>query len=176
MSTLVLKMSLTHASTLGVAARAVADTVGALGLGPAERTHLEALMSEALTAVIADSFDGADVIDVDVAVNHEPGSVNIVLQQRGALLAPGLDTGGDNLAQLFRVRRAETRRRDLNVFEQRFVGVSELLYKFLAVFDLSARQGLGQHAIHFVELDHRRFRETDRHELTVVDIDRELAG
>ena len=84
MSTLVLKMSLTHASTLGVAARAVADTVGALGLGPAERTHLEALMSEALTAVIADSFDGADVIDVDVAVNHEPGSVNIVLQQRGA--------------------------------------------------------------------------------------------
>ncbi len=84
MSTSVLKMSLTHASTLGVAARAVADTVGALGLGAAERTHLEALMSEALTAVIADSFDGADEIDVDVTVNHEPGGVDIVLKQHGA--------------------------------------------------------------------------------------------
>ena len=55
MSDVVLQMSLTHASTLGVAARAVADTAGALGLGPVERTHLEAVMSEALTAVIAGS-------------------------------------------------------------------------------------------------------------------------
>ena len=84
MSDVVLKMSLTHASTLGVAARAVADTAAALGLGAAERTQLEALISEAMTAVIAASFDGADVIDVDVCVRHEPGNVDIVLTQRGA--------------------------------------------------------------------------------------------
>jgi len=84
MSDVVLQMSLTHASTLGVAARAVADTAGALGLGPVERTHLEAVMSEALTAVIADSFDDSDLIDVDVSLSHEPGKVDIVLKQRGA--------------------------------------------------------------------------------------------
>jgi len=83
-SDVVLKMSLTHSSTLGVAARAVADTVGALGLAPAARTHLEALMSEALTAVIADSFDGSEEIDVDVNVSHEPGRADILLKQRGA--------------------------------------------------------------------------------------------
>ena len=41
-------------------------------------------MSEALTAVIADSFGGATVIDVDVAVTHEPGRIDISLQQHGA--------------------------------------------------------------------------------------------
>ena len=84
MSDVVLQMSLTHASTLGVAARAVADSAGALGLGPVERTHLEAVMSEALTAVIADSFDGSDLIDVNVSLSHEPGKVDIVLKQHGA--------------------------------------------------------------------------------------------
>lgn len=80
----VLHMSLTHASTLVVAARAIADTAGALGLGGIERTQLEALISEALTTVIADSFDGADAIDVDVQVHHEPGRLDVVLQQHGA--------------------------------------------------------------------------------------------
>ena len=84
MSDVVLRMSLARAATLGVAARTVADTAGSLGLGPVERTQLEALMSEAMTAVIADSFDGADAIDVDVVVAHEPGRVDITLQQRGA--------------------------------------------------------------------------------------------
>lgn len=84
MNNAVLQMSLTHASTLGVAARAVADTAAALGLGAVERTQLEALVSEAMTAVIADSFDGSDVIDVDVCMRHEPGNVDIVLTQRGA--------------------------------------------------------------------------------------------
>lgn len=84
MSTTVLRMSLAHSSTLGVAARAIADTAGSLGLGAIERTQLEALMSEALTAVIADSFDGTDAIDVDVSVSHEPGRIDIELHQRGA--------------------------------------------------------------------------------------------
>ena len=84
MSENILRMSLAHSSTLGVAARAVADTAEALGLAPVERTQLEALMSEALTAVIADSFDGATSIDVDVTVTHEPGRIDISLQQHGA--------------------------------------------------------------------------------------------
>ncbi len=84
MSDVILRMSLAHASTLGVAARAVADTAGSLGLGPVERTQLEALMSEALTAVIVDSFEGSEAIDVDVTVSHEPGHLEIVLQQHGA--------------------------------------------------------------------------------------------
>lgn len=84
MSDVILSMSLTHSSTLGVAARAVADTAGGMGLSGVGCTQLEALMSEALTAVIADSFDGADVIDVDVTVSHEPGQVDVLLRQRGA--------------------------------------------------------------------------------------------
>lgn len=84
MGDVVLTMSLVHASTLGVAARAVADTAAVLGLGDVERTQLEAIMSEALTAVIADSFEGADTIDVDVTVTSEPGQLLVVLHQRGA--------------------------------------------------------------------------------------------
>lgn len=84
MSDVILRMSLAHASTLGVSARAIADTAGAMGLDGADRTQLEALLSEALTAVIADSFDGADAIDVDVSVAYEPGQIDVVLQQRGA--------------------------------------------------------------------------------------------
>lgn len=80
----VMRMSLTHASTLGVAARAIADTAGSLGLPPVDRTQLEALLSEALTAVIADSFDGQDDIAVDVTVASTPGQVEIVLEQHGA--------------------------------------------------------------------------------------------
>ena len=84
MSEIILRMSLAHASTLGIAARAVADTAAGLGLGPIERTRFEALMSEALTAVIADSFEGSDTIDVDVTVSYEPGRIEIALQQHGA--------------------------------------------------------------------------------------------
>lgn len=84
MSDVVLRMSLAHSVTLGVAARAVADAPAGLGLGPMERTQLDALMTEALAAVIADSFDGAAAIDVDVVVIHEPGSIEVVLHQRGA--------------------------------------------------------------------------------------------
>ena len=84
MSHVVLRMSLAHSSTLGVAARAVADTGGSLGLSGIERTQLEALMSEALTAVIADSFAGAEEIDVDVTISHEPGGIDVVFQQHGA--------------------------------------------------------------------------------------------
>jgi hypothetical protein len=84
MSDVVLRMSLSHASTLVVAARAIADTAGEIGLRGVARTEVEALLSEALTTVIADSFDGSDVIDVDVTVSHEPGRVDILLQQRGA--------------------------------------------------------------------------------------------
>lgn len=92
MSDVVLRMALSHSSTLGVAARAVADTAGRLGLDAVESTRLEALMSEALTAVIADSFEGAELIDVDVVVSHEPGRIDIVLQQRGA---PSTYVSGD---------------------------------------------------------------------------------
>jgi RimJ/RimL family protein N-acetyltransferase len=80
----ILRMSLAHSSTLGVAARAIADTAQALGLAPVERTQLEALMSEVFTTVIADSFDDATHIDVDVVVTHEPGRIDISLQQHGA--------------------------------------------------------------------------------------------
>lgn len=80
----VLRMTLEHAKTLGVAARTIADTAATLGLGGVERTQLEALLSEALTTVIADSFEGSDSIDVDVVVAHEPGELEVVLKQRGA--------------------------------------------------------------------------------------------
>lgn len=91
MSDVVLRMSLAHSSTLGVAARAIADTTGSFGLSGTERTQLEALLSEALTTVIADSFDDSEDIDVDVEVSHEPGLVDIVLRQRGA---PSTYVGG----------------------------------------------------------------------------------
>lgn len=84
MSDVVLRMSLAHVSTLAVAARSIADTARGLGLGGSETTQLEALMSEALTAVIADSFTGMQRIDVDVTVSHGPGAVEIVLSQHGA--------------------------------------------------------------------------------------------
>lgn len=84
MGDVVLQMSLAHASTLAVAARAIADTAAGLGLGGSQRTQLEALLSEALTAVIADSFEDSESIDVDVSVSHEPGQIDIVLNQRGA--------------------------------------------------------------------------------------------
>ncbi|MGA1503188.1 MAG: hypothetical protein ACO38Z_11330 [Candidatus Nanopelagicales bacterium] len=84
MSDTVMTMSLSHVSTLDVAARAVADTAGRFGLEAIECTQLASLLSEALATVIADSFDGSDTIDVDVSVGYEPGRVNIVLKQRGA--------------------------------------------------------------------------------------------
>jgi serine/threonine-protein kinase RsbW len=77
-------MSLAHSVGLGVAARAVADVAAGLGLRPVERTQLDALMTEALAAVVADSFDGAAAIDVDVVVRHEPGVLEVVVHQRGA--------------------------------------------------------------------------------------------
>lgn len=84
MSDTVMTMSLSHVSTLDVAARAVADTAGRFGLEAIECTQLASLLSEALATVIADSFDGSDTIDVDVSVGYEPGRVTIVLKQRGA--------------------------------------------------------------------------------------------
>ncbi|MFZ9988353.1 MAG: hypothetical protein ACO3HV_11440, partial [Candidatus Nanopelagicales bacterium] len=84
MSDTVMTMSLSHVSTLDVAARAVADTAGRFGLEAIECTQLASLLSEALATVIADSFDGSDEIDVDVSLAYEPGRVNIVLKQRGA--------------------------------------------------------------------------------------------
>ena len=79
-----LRMNLTHRATLAVAARAIADTAAGLGLSGTGRTQVEALFSEALTAVIADSFDGAAAIDVDVEVGHQPGRLDVLLHQRGA--------------------------------------------------------------------------------------------
>lgn len=84
MTGVVLRMVLTHSSTLGVAARAVADAAAGLGLSAVERTQLEALLSEALTTVVADSFDGSPTIDVDVSLSHEPGRIDVVVRQRGA--------------------------------------------------------------------------------------------
>lgn len=84
MSTTVMSLSLSHSATLEVAARAVGDAAGGLGLEPIECTQLASLLSEALSTVIADSFEGSDEIDVDVSVSYEPGRVHVLLKQLGA--------------------------------------------------------------------------------------------
>lgn len=84
MSDRILRISVERASAAGPAARAVADTAAELGLSGAERTQLEALLSEAFAAIVEDSFDGADEISIDIEVVHEPGQVDIVVQQHGA--------------------------------------------------------------------------------------------
>lgn len=84
MSTPILRLAIERASAIGPAARAVADTAAALGLSGTQRTQLEALLSEALGAIVQDSFDGAEDVTIDIAVAHDPGHVEVVVHQRGA--------------------------------------------------------------------------------------------
>ena len=84
MSEPILRLIIERAAVTGPGARAVADTAAAFGLSAAERTQLEALLSEALAAIVEDSFDGADQINIEISVGYEPGQVDIVVQQHGA--------------------------------------------------------------------------------------------
>ena len=80
----ILRLGLTRSSTLPVVADAVAETAMLNGLSGATRPQLAALVNEALDAVVADSFDSGENIDVSLDVRKVPGSLTIVITQHGA--------------------------------------------------------------------------------------------
>lgn len=80
----ILRLSITRSAVVWAAARAVADAASSVGLGSAQHIELEALLSEALVAIVDDSFEGADEIDIVIVASHEPGQIDIVVHQYGA--------------------------------------------------------------------------------------------
>lgn len=55
-----------------------------LGLAAAERRRLGAMVQVVMEVIVADSFPGAEVLDLDVSVGRRPGVMSVVVSDRGA--------------------------------------------------------------------------------------------
>lgn len=80
------------ASAVGIAGAAAVEAAAMAGLDTEVGRQLGALTSEVVRAVVADSFDGAEDIDIAVAVVTDSGTLSVVITDQGA---PSKFTVGD---------------------------------------------------------------------------------
>ena len=80
----VFTLHLSQRAAVPLAGAAVAEAAELLGLRSSERAQLRSLTQEVVAAIVADAFDGAENIDLDVSVEQRPGTMAVVLRDRGA--------------------------------------------------------------------------------------------
>jgi serine/threonine-protein kinase RsbW len=79
-------LHVTSRQAVALAPSVVTGSAELLGLAPADRARLSAIVAEVIDAVLKDAYEPGEEIDLEVEVLRAPGDIRMVLRDKGAPL------------------------------------------------------------------------------------------